>query len=583
MAPGFDHLLPYTAAPFLHTAIGRSIKSDKAVTAAFKAYDACSLPLLDLVEVLAGAADPAAFAKATFEEMVSVGVDTDQLSISELCLDWEALQDKLEATPELFQTTIWPALTAVGWQYAAQDTAAATSSDAGILPTAANEQQQQPTSPVTAAPAGSATITDGSQQQHFYVPPATVSAAYLASAGEPLQPCSSWQDVLTALQDAAQPVPPGLVSSLRQAELGEAQQACLQPPAADAPHRCVHDPSNKRPGTPLTSRKLMCANCGISYSTVWRIGNAGLTLCNACGMFYNKHDHEHRPEHLIASARAKAEAQAAAAAAGAAAGSSPLRQRGMASGSGMRGFTPDGGPTDGEMSDDGRRPGSSDSEEEECEGRRPRRRRRAQVSKWLAGDEYLVLDGPLRSSGGAPDPAWALQGSGGSYNAPTGYGYGSYDDARGCSDGQRGRNSASPCFGPSGGYARYRGSSQQQQRQYGGGYGRSRSMEAEGAGQARWQAQRGYHDFRDRASSMDWEDEEGGCGGEDEQEEAGPWGDDEEGCEGGWGGGWCDGGAGLLEERRLEDMESLLGRILLHRWGASWLALCGCRAGQGRA
>lgn len=76
MAPGFDHLLPYTAAPFLNTAIGSSIKFDKAVTAAFKAYDACSLPLLDLVEVLAGAADPAAFAKATFEEMVTVGVDT---------------------------------------------------------------------------------------------------------------------------------------------------------------------------------------------------------------------------------------------------------------------------------------------------------------------------------------------------------------------------------------------------------------------------------------------------------------------------------------------------------------------------
>jgi hypothetical protein len=123
----------------------------------------------------------------------------------------------------------------------------------------------------------------------------------------------------------------------------------------------------------------MCANCSISYSTVWRTGNAGLTLCNACGMFYNKHDHEHRPEHLIASARAKAEAQAAQAAqAAAAAGSSgsPLRPRG----SGLRGFTPDGGPTDGEMSDDGRRPGS-DSEEEEGEGRRPRRRRRAQV--WL--------------------------------------------------------------------------------------------------------------------------------------------------------------------------------------------------------
>jgi hypothetical protein len=60
----------------------------------------------------------------------------------------------------------------------------------------------------------------------------------------------------------------------------------------------------------------MCANCSINTSTVWRTGNAGLTLCNACGMFYNKHDHEHRPEHLIESARAKAQANAAAAAAG---------------------------------------------------------------------------------------------------------------------------------------------------------------------------------------------------------------------------------------------------------------------------
>jgi hypothetical protein len=121
----------------------------------------------------------------------------------------------------------------------------------------------------------------------------------------------------------------------------------------------------------------MCANCSISYSTVWRTGNAGLTLCNACGMFYNKHDHEHRPEHLIASARAKAEAQAAQAAVTATAvgsSGSPLRPRG----SGLRGFTPDGGPTDGEMSDDGRRAGS-DSEEEDGDGRRPRRRRRAQV------------------------------------------------------------------------------------------------------------------------------------------------------------------------------------------------------------
>jgi GATA zinc finger len=62
----------------------------------------------------------------------------------------------------------------------------------------------------------------------------------------------------------------------------------------------------------------MCANCGARGSSVWRAGNAGLILCNACGMFYSKHDHEHRPEHLISAARAKAEAAAIAAAAAAA-------------------------------------------------------------------------------------------------------------------------------------------------------------------------------------------------------------------------------------------------------------------------
>jgi hypothetical protein len=84
-----------------------------------------------------------------------------------------------------------------------------------------------------------------------------VSAAYLAAVGEPLQPCSSWQDVLAALQESGQEVPQQLIAALRQAELREAQQACLAPPRADAPHRCVHDPSAKRPGTPLTSRKFV--------------------------------------------------------------------------------------------------------------------------------------------------------------------------------------------------------------------------------------------------------------------------------------------------------------------------------------
>jgi hypothetical protein len=194
-----------------------------------------------------------------------------------------------------------------------------------------------------------------------------------------------------------------------------------------------------------------------------------------------------------------------------------------------------------------------------------------QVSKWLASDEYLVLDGPLRSMANPGDAAWSMQGGSSSYNAPAAYGYGSYDDARGFNDGQRGRHTASPCFGPSGSSYRFR-SSQQQQRQFGGNiYGRSRSMDtavccaASGRGeQQRWQQQRQHQDFRDRGGSMEWEDDEG-CYGEEEEE--GPWGDDDEGGgqAGGYAGGWCEGDGALLEERRLEDMESLLGRILLHR------------------
>jgi hypothetical protein len=76
MPPGFDQLLPCSTATCLIAVTGRSIRFDKAIAAAFKAYDACSLPLVDLVEVLAGAADAGAFAKATFEEMNALGVDT---------------------------------------------------------------------------------------------------------------------------------------------------------------------------------------------------------------------------------------------------------------------------------------------------------------------------------------------------------------------------------------------------------------------------------------------------------------------------------------------------------------------------
>jgi hypothetical protein len=89
------------------------------------------------------------------------------------------------------------------------------------------------------------------------VAPACVSAAYLASVGERLQPCSSWEDVLEAMRESGQAVPAGCIVGLRDAELEGAVQACLAPPRADAAHRCVHDPSAKRPGTPLTSRKFV--------------------------------------------------------------------------------------------------------------------------------------------------------------------------------------------------------------------------------------------------------------------------------------------------------------------------------------
>lgn len=58
----------------------------------------------------------------------------------------------------------------------------------------------------------------------------------------------------------------------------------------------------------------MCANCGVTSTRVWRVANAGLMCCNACGMFYQKH-HQHRPEHLLAANRAKQDARQAAAAA----------------------------------------------------------------------------------------------------------------------------------------------------------------------------------------------------------------------------------------------------------------------------
>jgi hypothetical protein len=50
----------------------------------------------------------------------------------------------------------------------------------------------------------------------------------------------------------------------------------------------------------------MCANCACTSTTLWRKGTAGLTFCNACGLYYHKHHGEHRPEQLLLRAAATA-------------------------------------------------------------------------------------------------------------------------------------------------------------------------------------------------------------------------------------------------------------------------------------
>lgn len=50
----------------------------------------------------------------------------------------------------------------------------------------------------------------------------------------------------------------------------------------------------------------MCANCACTSTTLWRRGTAGLTFCNACGLYYHKHHGEHRPEQLLLRAAATA-------------------------------------------------------------------------------------------------------------------------------------------------------------------------------------------------------------------------------------------------------------------------------------
>lgn len=171
-----------------------------------------------------------------------------------------------------------------------------------------------------------------------------------------------------------------------------------------------------------------------------------------------------------------------------------------------------------------------------------------------------MLDGPLRTmSNPSSDLGWSLPHSS-SANASF-RGFPMYDDARGF-DGQRGRNTASPCFTPS-----YRPSSLHRVHQ-GCGYttGRSRSLDPEYHPNQyeRWQEASGYgysygysrqHCQDGAGGYTDWGNDEVGYVDDEEQQQ-----DLEEEAEA-----WQQEQA---EERRLEDMESLLGRILINRWAA---------------
>jgi hypothetical protein len=56
--------------------------------------------------------------------------------------------------------------------------------------------------------------------------------------------------------------------------------------------------------SPANFALQMCANCACTSTTLWRKGTAGLTFCNACGLYYHKHHGEHRPEQLLLRAAA---------------------------------------------------------------------------------------------------------------------------------------------------------------------------------------------------------------------------------------------------------------------------------------
>lgn len=152
-----------------------------------------------------------------------------------------------------------------------------------------------------------------------------------------------------------------------------------------------------------------------------------------------------------------------------------------------------------------------------------------QVSKWLATDDYLMLDGPLRTMSNQ-DPA-------GGYNSTP---YANDDGRYGSYDAQRGRYTSSPNFvrsrrGRTGSYgAPY--------------FSRSRSVDPDYYGWAQGQDDYGWYDEQQNKHQQDHvlgRQQDGidmECNDVEQQQEA-----------------------DLQLQRPLEDMESLLGRILLQR------------------
>lgn len=85
---------------------------------------------------------------------------------------------------------------------------------------------------------------------------------YQSAVGQPLEPCKTPEAVITALAHAGQPVPDACIRALRDTEAEGAIEQCMHDAerhaqGVGAPHRHVHDPSAKRPGTPTTNRKFV--------------------------------------------------------------------------------------------------------------------------------------------------------------------------------------------------------------------------------------------------------------------------------------------------------------------------------------